>query len=69
MTAPFACFWNLPEEYNHIEDKSRDQDGAGPTHVTKEAGHFDLVFFGDGFDHEVRRVADIGVCPHEYGAG
>ena len=32
----------------------------GATHVAAEAGHLNAVGLGDGLDHEVRAVADVG---------
>ena len=66
----FTAFngFTLDEEQERHENKDGDEDAAGPAHIAEEAGHGDAVLLGDGADHEVRGVADIGIGAHEHGA-
>ncbi len=38
----------------------------GPQHVAEEARHLHAPLPRDGVDHEVRRIADVGVRAHEH---
>ena len=49
-------------------DEDGYEDADGIDHIAEEAGHFDAGLFGDGFDHEVWSVADVGVGAHKDGA-
>lgn len=55
----------LQEENERYYNERRNQNGGRPGHVTEERRHGNAVFFRDGFDHKVRRIADIGVGAHE----
>src|SRR3954462_12690320 len=63
-----ATHYSHREEHKPRQQKYRDQHGARPQHVAEEARHPDAALAGDRIDHEVRRVADIGVGAHEAGA-
>lgn len=65
---PFSCV-RLQEEDKRVQDEHRDEDGAGPTHITEKAGHFNAVLFGNCLDHEVRCIADVCIGTHEDGTG
>ncbi len=52
-----------------IRMNSGTRTHARPDHVAEEARHRDAALAGDGVDHEVRGVADIGVGAHEHRAG
>ena len=53
------------EEQPAGEEEGRDQHASRPQHVGEEMRHAHALVPGDGIDHEVRRVADIGVGAHE----
>src|SRR6218665_2447128 len=50
-------------------NEQRHQNGARPQHVSKKPGHFHTPVLDDGLDHQIRRIADVGVGPHEHRAG
>jgi len=55
----------LEKDKGH-DDKQDHQDGDGIfEHISKETGHFDAGFFRNGFDHEIRRISDIGIGAHK----
>jgi hypothetical protein len=55
-----------PKEDQGLEQEYRDQDGQRPQHVPAEARHLDPGMLGDGLDHEIRTIADVGVGTHEH---
>ena len=59
----------LHEEQVGDEGEAGEQDPHGPQHVTEEAGHLHALIFGDGTNHEVRGVPDVGHGAHEHGTG
>ena len=59
----------LHEEQIGDEGEAGEQDTHGPQHVTEEAGHLHTLIFGDGADHEVRGIPDVGHGTHEHGTG
>src|SRR5436190_243098 len=58
-----------PEEQDCQQPEERHEDEAGPRHVAEEARHPDAPLLTDRLDHEVRRIADVAVRPHENGPG
>ena len=71
----FACskrafqVLNALKEQPGNEQEGWDQDAHGPGHIAEEAGHAHALVFGNGADHEVGRVADVGIGPHKDRAG
>ena len=54
------------------EDESNDQEewhqySKAPDHVAKERRHFYILIFTDRAHHEVWRITNVSVCPHENG--
>ena len=59
----------LPNEENHrMQGKQRYQYNHRPCHVAEEGRHRHAALFGNGFDHEVRRITDISERTHKYRA-
>ena len=56
---------NEDERYDYEE---RDENDSAVEHVAEEGRHTDAFLFSDRLHHEVRAIADIGVCAHEHGA-
>ena len=58
-----------PDENQLDDDEHREQDAEGELrHIAKEARHLDPFLLGDGLDHKVGAVADIGEGAEEDGA-
>lgn len=60
--------WPRSEEDEGQHRKQRHEDAEAPRHVAEEAGHLHATVFGNRLDHEVGRIADVGVGAHEHGA-
>src|SRR5882762_9413308 len=53
---------SLPKKDQPDKGEHRDHEGHGVFQdETEEAGRVDLLLVGDGFDHEVGTVADVGI--------
>src|SRR5438046_1145563 len=59
---------NLTEEQQPNEDKQWRQERECVFENKAEKGRrTDFLMVGDGFDHEIRTVAEVGVCAEENG--
>ena len=58
---------DLAEEDRGQKREGRNENRAGPEHEAEKARHFYAEMLRDGLDHEIRRIADIGVGAHEHG--
>ena len=56
----------MPEEQQPYHNEHRQHEGQRVFYdVAEKGGCVDFLVVGDGFDHEVRAVADVGVRPEK----
>src|SRR5262250_2110630 len=54
------------EEEQHYQQENRAENDQAISEVSKKRRRLVARFVGDGFDHEIRPVADIREGPHEH---
>ncbi len=58
----------LTEEDKREKNKRWNQNRKGIQNVSSETRHLYVVFFRNGFYHEVRRIPDISQSSHKHGS-
>ena len=59
--------WQASDEPDEShDDEQGHQNRPRPQQIAKEAGHLDATVFRNGFHHQVWRVTDVAVGPHEH---